>query len=168
MSKNKKVDYEKDKHPVSGLKVRRKEDAEVKVVLKPRKMELVKPKRQPTKVIDYANSALLIFPTDRLGITSEFKGALIRAASKVGTDEKNLELVKEVVDILMKHIEARFEQNTNQEPLKRRDSGEVSTEEVGEDLEDEKASRISENQLESPSEDKGKGKKTKKKTKGKK
>lgn len=104
----------------STLKRRSSEVEEVKIVNKPRKMNLVKPKRIPAKINDYANSALLVFPTDSLGVTTELKAALIRAGSKIGKDKAALALVEEVLSIGVKHIHARFEQNTVSQGLKRR------------------------------------------------
>jgi hypothetical protein len=122
---------EKGLHPVSGLKIRRSTAEDVKIVNKPRKMKLVRPTRLPEKTVDFANSSLLVFPTDRLGITTEVKSAMIRAASKMGKDEKNLALLEEVVGILMQHAKARLTQNAESGPLKRR-----STPEVGQDQEE--------------------------------
>ena len=117
----------------AGLKRRAAEEKEVKVVQKPRKMNLVKPKRIPSKTQDFANSALLVFPTDSLGITTALKAALIRAGSKIGKDEAGLELIKQVVEIGMKHIEARFAQNVDTPVLKRRvDTSAVEDEAVEE------------------------------------
>jgi len=104
----------------SALKRRSAKEEEVKVVLKPRKMNLIKPKRVPSKTSDYANSALLVFPTDSLGITTELKAAMIRAGSRIGKDKAALALVQEVLDMGVKHILARFEQNCTSQGLKRR------------------------------------------------
>lgn len=107
-------------HPVSGLKIRRQTADAVKVVNKPRKMNLVKPKRQAEKTLDMANSSLLVFPTDRFGITAELKASMIRAASKVGTDKEALKLIDDTLRILRGHVQARYNQNVNKPVLKQR------------------------------------------------
>lgn len=107
-------------HPVSGLKVRRQAAEEVKIVNKPNKMKLVKPKRKSGKIDNMANSALLVFPTDRLGITTEIKAAMIRAGSKVGTDKETLRLIDDTLRILRGHIQARYNENVNKPVLKQR------------------------------------------------
>jgi len=104
--------------------------------LKPRKMKLLKPRRiEGTNT--FGNAGLLTFPTDRLGLTSETKAALIRAASRMGTDEKNFNLIKETVEILMKHVEARLEQNQEMRVLKPR----VDTKAISAKLEKEAAKK---------------------------
>lgn len=122
-------------HPVSGLKIRRQTADEVKIVNKPRKMNLVKPTRLPEKSGDFANSSLLVFPTDRLGITREIKQAMIRATSRIGTDPANMELIGKTLDILAKHMQARFDQNKAVQPLKKRvdNSTEVSADTLEDD-----------------------------------
>ena len=82
-------------------------------------MKLLKPRRVSGDST-YGNAGLLTFPTDRTGLTTETKAALIRAASRMGTDERNLNLIKETVAILMKHVEARINQNKEQRILKPR------------------------------------------------
>lgn len=117
----------------STLKRRSSETKEVQVVNKPRKMKLVKPRRVPNKTADYANSSLLVFPTDSLGITTEIKAALIRAGSKIGKDKRALALVQEVLDIGIKHIEARHAQALNRAPLARKVQNVPEEEEVQEE-----------------------------------
>lgn len=117
MSKQKNKD---EKHATLGLKVRRSEGPETPVVNKPRKMNLVKPKRLPAKTDEFANSAMLVFPTDRMGIATGVKAELIRAASRVGGDEDTLAILKETVEIGMKHVEARMKQNQELPKLKQR------------------------------------------------
>jgi hypothetical protein len=121
---------EATKHPISKLKVRRSTDKGVKIVNKPRKMKLVKPTRLPKNTDNFANSAMLVFPTDTQGITTEMRSSLIRAASRIGKDEKNMDLFMDTLDILVKHVEARFKQNGSTEPLKRREVGKVQEEET--------------------------------------
>ena len=58
-----------------------------------------------------ANSSLLVFPTDVYGITSDLKKACIKIGSKIGAQPEKLTLVKEVLDICLQHIEAKYEQN---------------------------------------------------------
>lgn len=119
MSKQKNKETE-TKHATLGLKVRRAEAVEAPVVNKPRKMNLVKPKRISAKTDDFANSALLVFPTDRLGVSTEVKGALIRAATRIGKDEAAFAILQEAVEIGMKHVEARMKQNQELPKLKQR------------------------------------------------
>lgn len=129
---------EKDAHPVSGLKIRRYKAEEVKIVNKPRKMALVKPRRLKEDTEDIANSAMLVFPTDRLGIATELKAAGIRAASKLGTDDEALALIEEVMGTLLKHMKARVKRNKTSGPLKRRNSSVVEapeSEETAEEVE---------------------------------
>lgn len=103
----------------TALKRRSAEPVKAAKVLKPRKMKLLKPRRiEGTNT--FGNAGLLTFPTDRLGLTSETKAALIRAASRMGTDERNYNLLVETVDVLMKHVEARLEQNKETRTLKPR------------------------------------------------
>lgn len=125
MSKEKQTKEEKlisegKLHPVSKLKIRRADEQEVRLVNKPRKMNLVKPRRIPNKTSDYSNSSLLVFPTDVKGLTRETKAAIIKAASKIGKDEANLKLFKDTLAILVKHVEARFEQNMDTPVLKQK------------------------------------------------
>jgi len=120
MSKNKTTNKTKQEtHPVTGLKVRRS-DTVAKVARTPRKMALVAPRRMSEVGESFANSALLVFPTDRLGLTTEVKASLIRAASKVGTDERSLKLLNDTLEILVKHVEARFKENKTGVTLKQR------------------------------------------------
>lgn len=120
MSKETKEYNKNETHEVTGLKIRRSLDAEVKVVSKPRKMNLIKPTRKADKPDSMANSSLLVFPTDRLGITTELKSSMIRAASKVGKDESTLRLIDETLKILRGHVQARFKQNTTNAVLSQR------------------------------------------------
>ena len=78
---------------------------------KPNKMKLRKPNRMPDRTIDFSNPALLVFPSDRRGLTTRVKKAMISAASAVGTDEANLKLLDETLEILTKHVHARYNQN---------------------------------------------------------
>ena len=121
----------------TGLKVRREAAEEVKVVNKPRKMKLVKPRRIKNEVSSLSNPSLLVFPTDRLGITSEIKGAMIRAAGKVGTDKAALDLVDETLRILRGHLQARYKENVTAPVLKARVDTSVK-EEVESDQEEAK------------------------------
>ncbi len=125
MSKDTKVNYVVDEagKPVrnsTGYKTRRAEEVAATPAPRPRKMSLLKPKRKVSKKDNRSNPSLLVFPTDRLGITSAFKKELIKAASRVGSDKKNLKLIKDTVEILMGHLDARFEQNTALPRLKAR------------------------------------------------
>lgn len=78
----------------------------------PAKKERSKPSYKPvTKQKKHAisgNPALLVFPTDRYGVTKDIKTAMIRAASRIAGDTAKKALVLEVVDILLKHIEHKF------------------------------------------------------------
>lgn len=56
-----------------------------------------------------ANPALLTFPTDRFGITKDVKLAITRAASRIGGDEKKLDLFKKTLRILIEHLQLKFE-----------------------------------------------------------
>lgn len=109
------------------MDLKRREVKETTTEFKPKgrvKMSAVKPTRLPAKTEDYANPALLVFPTDPLGVTSGLKTACLQSASKIGTDKDNLKLVLGTIDILVKHIEARFKQNVKTPVLARR--GEVT------------------------------------------
>lgn len=114
-----------------GLKIRRAEAPKPKSrqVKRPKS---VRPKRkeQPKGT---ANSGLLVFPTDRLGITSELKAAMKKVARRVGTDKDTLELVDDTLAILRKHVHDTFKQNNSIVKLKRR--GDVDVTEVQEDQE---------------------------------
>jgi len=115
MSKDK-TETEKGRN---GLKVRRAEQAAPQPKAKPRKMNLVKPKRKSAEN-NMVNSALLVFPTDRLGLTTEIKTAMIKAASKIGKDADNLKLIDETLRICRGHIQARLKQNQQTPRLKQR------------------------------------------------
>lgn len=65
----------------------------------------------PTRVKQYevgGNAALITFPTDRYGITKDIKTAIIRAASRIAGDPHKKALVDEVLAILSKHVEIKF------------------------------------------------------------
>lgn len=105
-----------DKKP--ELKRRSAPAAAKTVANKPRKMSLLKPTRKTTGT-NPANSAHLVFPTDRLGITTDIKKAMIKAASKVGKEKDTLDLLEETVRILRGHIQARYKENNDVQPLRR-------------------------------------------------
>lgn len=67
-----------------------------------------KPRTKQTAHETSANAALLTFPNDRYGIAKDIKKAMISAASRIAGDESKKDLVLEVVDILLKHVEAKY------------------------------------------------------------
>lgn len=106
MSKKKEDKVETNK---SGLKRRRVQVAD-KVIKKPLPVSMVKPKRKASES-NPVSSGSLVFPTDKLGLTVELKAAMIKVASRIGHDEKNMQLVGETLEVLMSHVAARFKQN---------------------------------------------------------
>lgn len=77
------------------------------------KKERMKPSYKPvtkqTKHDITANAALLSFPNDRFGITKDIKKAMTQAASRIAGDAQKKALVLEVIDILLQHIDVKFE-----------------------------------------------------------
>ena len=133
MSKEKEINPTENRN---GLKIRRAEapKQKSKQVKRPKS---IRPKRKEQKK-GTANSGLLVFPTDRLGITSELKAAMKKVARRVGTDKDTLELVDDTLAILRKHVHDAFKQNNSIVKLKRR--GDVDVSEVQEDQEASKTS----------------------------
>jgi len=67
--------------------------------------------KEVTKQIDHgisANASLIVFPTDRFGVTKDVKKALLHAASRIAGDSAKKALVLEVMDICREHIELKF------------------------------------------------------------
>lgn len=62
------------------------------------------------KVNDFSNPTTIVFPTDIHGLTSKMKKEMISLASRIGGDAEKLDLVKEVLELLVKHIHARFDE----------------------------------------------------------
>lgn len=58
-----------------------------------------------------ANPSLIVFPTDRFGVTKDVKKALLHAASRIAGDEKKKELVLEVIEICKEHLELKFKED---------------------------------------------------------
>lgn len=67
-----------------------------------------KPKALP--FADFANSALLEFPTDQYGITRELRRTMIDIGSRLNGDIEKLELVVVTLDLLQKHLQARYDE----------------------------------------------------------
>lgn len=110
----------------SGLKRRSAAAApSTQVVRKPRKMKLIKPRRLDNKTRDYSNSSLLVFPTDKHGITAGVKAAMKTAASRV-RGEADIKLLKDTLEILVKHAEARHGA-TQERPVLARRSDRIAT-----------------------------------------
>lgn len=88
-------------------------------VLKPTVVEQAKPKemkkvsyKKPTRANTQrvsANPALLPFPADRWGVSRDIRRAMISTSSRIAGDTNKYELVKEVLEILIKHMEAKYE-----------------------------------------------------------
>lgn len=103
----------------AGLKRRRVDAAAPTAKPKPRKMDLLRPRRKETNT-GPANSALLVFPTDKMGITSDTKAAVIKAASRIGSDKAALKLFKDTMAVLMEHVDAKHKKMGSLPTLKRR------------------------------------------------
>lgn len=107
--------------PKSTKLKRRKAVAPVKAVVnKARKMIEIKRHKQKAECDNPANSSMLIFPTDKLGITGDLKTAYINTASKVGTSKEAMQLIEDTTQILRGHLQARFKQNQARPSLKAR------------------------------------------------
>lgn len=107
-------------HKTTGLKVRRATGAATaKPKLKPKKMNLVRPKRKEIEK-SALNSALLTFPTDRLGTTSKMKAGFLDAIGRMGKDPEAFKLIVQTAKVLINHAEKRFEHNQELPTLKKR------------------------------------------------
>lgn len=58
-----------------------------------------------------SNPTMLAFPTDKWGITKDIKKAFIEAASRVAGDEQKKALVLATVDVLLEHLDAKFDRD---------------------------------------------------------
>lgn len=106
------------------LKRRNSDGSTQRVVKKkPVKMNLVKPKRVEMPGTDLANPSNLVFPTDRFGLTTDIRKAVISAARKVGGDAAKVKLIEETLHVLRKHVQASHKSNVNNGGLKRRTLG---------------------------------------------
>lgn len=56
----------------------------------------------------YENPAMLGFPTDKFGLTKDLKKAVIAIATRLCGDPEKLETYKETLDLLNKHVLARY------------------------------------------------------------
>lgn len=104
----------------SGLKIRRVAAPDEVAKPKRNQMKLRRPTRSEAPRDAFGNSGLLEFPTDRKGLTSAVKSAMISAASRLNGDKEALELLKATVTVCLKHAEARCEQHVAKPKLKRR------------------------------------------------
>lgn len=111
----------KDEAKEKTLK-RRNADGSVQRVVKkkPVKMNLVKPKRMETPGTDPANPSNLVFPTDRFGLTTEIRKAVISATRKVGGDKDKVALIEETLRVLRGHVQATYKSTVSRGGLKRR------------------------------------------------
>lgn len=94
---------------------------------KPNKMNLVKPKRVEPQSTNKANPVSLVFPTDRFGLTTDIRSAVIAAVAKVGADKAKADLISDTIAVLLEHLEAVKETAQPRAVLKRR-TLEVATE----------------------------------------
>ncbi len=103
----------KEKATEKNVLKRRNADGTSKRVAKrvPNKMNLVKPKRLSTESTGVGNSGALVMPTDKVGLTVELRAAMLKIASRIGSDEDNLALLDGTYEVLRAHVGARAEQN---------------------------------------------------------
>ena len=60
---------------------------------------------------DYTASTTLVFPTDTSGLLTNLRKEFRTIASKIGTDAEKRALLKETLQICMKHVDARVKYN---------------------------------------------------------
>lgn len=111
----------KDEAKEQTLK-RRNADGSVQRVVKkkPLKMNLVKPKRVETPGTDLANPSNLVFPTDRFGLTTDIRKAVISATRRVNGDKVKLKLIEDTLAILSEHAKESHKSTVSSSGLKRR------------------------------------------------
>lgn len=114
----------KDEANEKTLKRRNSDGSTQRVVKKkPVKMNLVKPKRMEMPGTDPANPSNLVFPTDRFGLTTEIRKAVIAATRKVGGDKEKVVLIEETLRVLRGHVQAAHKSTVSRGGLKRRTLG---------------------------------------------
>lgn len=59
-----------------------------------------------------ANPAFLTWPTDRWGLTKDFKAAVVAMASRINGSEDKKAVVDEAIRIALGHLEARYAQDS--------------------------------------------------------
>ena len=65
---------------------------------------------------DYSNHAASLFPTDPLGFTSKLKKAFLHLGTNMKPEEEYYNIIKETVEVGMKHLESRYKEKNNKEP----------------------------------------------------
>lgn len=57
----------------------------------------------------HANARFLAFPTDKWGVTKDVKKSMVSMASRIGGDAQKYALAKATLEILMSHMDQKFE-----------------------------------------------------------
>lgn len=60
----------------------------------------------------HTNPALLVFPTDRYGLTAEVKAAILKSVSRIAGDPVKSKLFDDTMRILLQHKKARFKRDS--------------------------------------------------------
>lgn len=64
----------------------------------------------PKSEVNFSNPSTIVWPTDRFGLTSQLKRECLSIASRIGGDKDKLDLFHVTLELMLKHIHARYEE----------------------------------------------------------